>query len=362
MKSISSILKQSSFTKPDLEQLLNSEQEERGMLLKKGGDVKKKVLGNKVYFRGLIEVSNVCDKDCLYCGIRKSNPFVPRYNLTDNEVLDASRFALDNRFGSVVLQSGENSSEAFADRITNLITQIKQLSNDRLGITLSVGEQPDPVYRRWFEAGAHRYLLRIETTNQSLYHKIHPQNQQHDFNRRLDCLLSLKAIGYQTGTGVMIGLPFQTIGDLADDLLFFHQFGIDMVGMGPYVEHSETPLYKFRHDLLPIQKRFDLSLKMIAVLRILMTDINIASATALQAIDPLGREKGICAGANIIMPNLTPAKYRNYYRLYENKPCLDEEPTECKNCLETRISLIDAKIGYDEWGDSLHFMNNKKNE
>jgi biotin synthase len=157
----------------------------------------------------------------------------------------------------------------------------------------------------------------------------------------------------------MIGLPFQTLGDLAHDLLFFQQFGIDMVGMGPYLEHSQTPLYQFRHQLLPIQTRFELSLKMIATLRILMKDINIAAATALQAIDPLGREKGIRVGANIIMPNITPGLYRNDYLLYENKPCVDEEPAQCQGCLDARISLADGVIGYGEWGDSIHF--NKRN-
>ncbi|HEY3390657.1 MAG TPA: [FeFe] hydrogenase H-cluster radical SAM maturase HydE [Prolixibacteraceae bacterium] len=359
MVSISTILEQSSFSHSDLEQLLLCEGDEKRLLFKKSGEIKEFFVGNKVYFRGLIEFSNVCDKDCYYCGIRKSNHTVRRYNLTDAEILEAAHFADENKFGSVVLQSGENSSSAFAGRITHLVRQIKQLSNGRLGITLSVGEQQEEVYRQWFEEGAHRYLLRIETTNQSLYHKIHPDSQLHDFNHRLDCLNSLREIGYQTGTGVMIGLPFQTIGDLANDLLFFQQFGIDMVGMGPYIEHSETPLYEFRHELLPIQERFDLSLKMIAVLRILMKDINIAAATALQAIDPLGREKGIKVGANIIMPNITPGLYRNDYSLYENKPCVDEEPAQCKGCLDARIALADGEIGYGEWGDSKHFMKNK---
>lgn len=356
---ISTILEQTSFSQSDLQQLLQCEGEEMRLLFTKSGEVKKLTVGNKVYFRGLVEFSNVCDKDCYYCGIRKSNQTVRRYNLTDDEILDAARFADENRFGSVVLQSGENSSPAFSDRIESLVNQIKQLSNNRLGITLSVGEQTEPVYKRWFEAGAHRYLLRIETTNPLLYHKIHPNDQLHDFNRRLDCLHFLQNIGYQVGTGVMIGLPFQTTADLANDLLFFKQFGIDMVGMGPYIEHSETPLYEFRHELLSIQDRFDLSLKMIAVLRILMKDINIAAATALQAIDPLGREKGVKVGANIIMPNITPGFYRNDYSLYQNKPCIDEEPAQCKGCLDARIALADGEIGYGEWGDSLHFKKRK---
>jgi len=362
MSNIPEILTQSSFTNSNLVQLLECEGEDKRLLYEAGRTTKELFVGNKVYFRGLIEFSNICAKDCYYCGIRRSNDAVHRYNLTDHEILNAASFADENNFGSVVLQSGENSSPAFAQRITNLITEIKQISNNRLGITLSVGEQSEEVYRQWYEAGAHRYLLRIETSNQLLYHKIHPQDPRHDFNRRLGCLHALREIGYQTGTGVMIGLPFQTLADLADDLLFFKQFGIDMVGMGPYLEHSQTPLYQFRSELLPIQERFDLSLKMIATLRILMKDINIVAATALQAIDPLGREKGIKAGANIIMPNITPGLYRNDYLLYENKPCIDEEPSQCKGCLEARIALADGEIGFGEWGDSVHYQNRKNSQ
>ena len=360
MASISDIFDQTALTQADLEQLLQCEGEEKILLFRKAAEVKEASVGKKVYFRGLIEFSNVCEKDCFYCGIRKSNHTVKRYNLNDNEILDAARFAENNNFGSVVLQSGENSSPAFADRIENLITEMKQLSNNRLGITLSVGEQSEAVYRRWFEAGAHRYLLRIETSNPALYPKIHPDNELHNFENRMNCLYHLREIGYQVGTGVMIGLPFQTMSDLANDLLFFQNFGIDMVGMGPYIEHSHTPLYEFREQLLPLKERFDLSLKMIAILRILMKDINIASATALQAIDPLGREKGIKVGANIIMPNITPGFYRNDYSLYEKKPCVDEEPAQCIGCLDARIALADGEIGYGEWGDSIHYK--KRNE
>jgi biotin synthase len=360
MASISDILDQTALSQADLEQLLQCEGEEKGLLFRKAAEIKDLYVGKKVYFRGLIEFSNVCEKDCFYCGIRKSNHPVKRYNLNDNEILDAARFADENNFGSVVLQSGENSSPVFADRIENLIKEMKQLSNNRLGITLSVGEQSENVYRQWFEAGAHRYLLRIETSNPMLYRKIHPNNQLHNFEQRLNCLYLLRKIGYQVGTGVMIGLPFQTTADLANDLLFFQSFGIDMVGMGPYIEHSQAPLFKFRNQLLPLKGRFELSLKMIAILRILMKDINIAAATALQAIDPLGREKGIKVGANIIMPNITPGFYRNDYSLYENKPCVEEEPAQCVGCLDARIALTDGEIGYGEWGDSIHFKRRKE--
>jgi biotin synthase len=216
------------------------------------------------------------------------------------------------------------------------------------------------VYRQWFEAGAHRYLLRIETSSRELYAKIHPNNPLHDFDQRLTALHNLKELGYQAGTGVMIGLPFQTIENLADDLLFFKTLDIDMVGMGPYIEHSETPLYAYRHLLLPPEQRFFLALKMIAVLRLLMPDINIAATTALQTLHPMGREKAVLAGANIMMPNHTPGKYRGNYLLYENKPCVDEEAEQCRNCLEVRMHLVGSEIGYGEWGDSRHFYNNEK--
>ena len=335
--------------------LLESKDAERQLLFQRARDIKIKEIGKKVHFRGLVEFSNICGKDCYYCGIRKSNREVRRYDLTDEQVLEAARFAYENRYGSFVMQSGELESPAFTMRIEKLLKEIKRLSDGRLGITLSLGEQDEEVYKRWFRAGAHRYLLRIESSNPGLYQRFHPSDTLHRFARRLTCLKTLQRLGYQTGTGVMIGLPFQTTGDLADDLLFMKEFDIDMVGMGPYIEHRHTPMYQYRYELLPIQERFDLSLKMIAVLRILMRDINIAAATALQSIDPLGREKAVKVGANIIMPNITPGKFRNDYALYENKPCADEEPEECTSCLDARIQLAEEEIGYNEWGDSKHF-------
>lgn len=339
--------------------LLQSEGEERSELFRKARETRDKLIGNKVYFRGLVEFSNICSKDCLYCGIRKSNDQVIRYEVSDEEVLDACRFAWMNRFGSVVLQSGELSSPAFVKRVDRLVREIRKLSDNELGITLSCGEQTRETYQRWFESGAHRYLLRIEATNRDLYRRIHPDNDYHSFERRLEALGYLRESGYQVGTGVMIGLPFQTYEDLAGDLLFFREQDIDMCGMGPYIEHEDTPLYEFRHLLMTKEERFDLALKMIAVLRLLMPDINIAAATALQAIDPAGREKAIAIGANILMPNLTPTAYRKEYQLYEDKPCLDEDAELCRNCLEARIQMAGSEIGYNEWGDSKHFFKRK---
>lgn len=357
MREFQDILKQVNFSKEDLIRLLQAEGEERKQLFEAAAMKKVEVVGRKVFFRGLVEFSNICSKDCLYCGIRKSNEKVVRYNATDDEILSACKFAWENRFGSVVLQSGELSSPVFIDRVDRLLKAIKKLSNNELGITLSCGEQSRETYRRWFESGAHRYLLRIESSTRELYEKIHPENSLHSYEKRIESLSFLKEIGYQVGTGVMIGLPFQTMEHLANDLLFMKQIDIDMVGMGPYIEHEDTPLFEFKNLLKTKQERFDLALKMVAALRLFMPDINIAAATALQAIDPAGREKALTVGANVIMPNLTPCDFRKEYQLYEGKPCLDEDADLCKNCLEARIELAGSDIGYGEWGDSRHFYN-----
>jgi biotin synthase len=359
MPDVNQIINQKSFAHSELVQLLNVRGEERQLLFSRSSEIKLKEVGRKVYFRGLVEFSNVCSKDCFYCGIRNSNQAVSRYNLSDEEILNAAKFCHENHFGSMVLQSGEVSSSAFVDRIERLLKAIKQQSNNELGITLSLGEQSEEVYQRWFDAGAHRYLLRIETSDRDLYRQLHPAD--HDFESRLACLKSLQNIGYQTGTGVMIGLPFQTVEHLANDLLFMQQMNIDMVGMGPYIEHPETPLYQYRDSLWSLEERFDMTLKMVAILRIMMRDINIAATTALQAIDPMGREKAIRIGANIIMPNVTPGRYRNDYALYQNKPCVDEDPEDCMGCLDARIALADSDIGYGQWGDSPHYHRRKTN-
>jgi len=357
---IRELLKHETFSKKDLIRLLQAEGADRTLLFQKSAEIRTEYIGNKVWLRGLIEFSNVCGKDCLYCGIRKGNKNLVRYNLNDEEILAAARFAYENRYGSIALQSGELESSFVTDRIENLLHKIKQLSDGRLGITLSVGEQEPEVYKRWFDAGAHRYLLRVESTNIDLYRKIHPDDGKHDFQRRLACLKSLQDIGYQTGTGVMVGLPFQTLEDLAGDLIYMRDFDIDMCGMGPYIEHAETPLIEHADKLLPLKERFDLTLKMISILRIMMKDINIVAATALQTIDPIGREKAVRIGANIIMPNITPGRYRDSFNLYDNKPCTDESAEDCQSCLEARISLADAEIIYGEWGDTKHYDKRRK--
>ncbi len=339
--------------KPDRNEiirLLQSEGAEKEALFARAAEVRQAAVGSKTYLRGLIEYSNVCRKNCLYCGIRRDNGSVERYTLAKTEVLDAARLADRYGFGSVVLQAGELTGENHIAAVEELVRSIKEISEGRLGITLSLGEQTEETYRRWFDADAHRYLLRIETSSSSLYRKIHPDDPLHSHAARLEALRALRRVGYQTGTGVMIGLPFQTVEDLADDLLFMHRFDIDMCGMGPYLEHRETPLYAYRETLKPTLWRLETTFKMIALLRLLMPDINIAATTALQAIDPLAREKALGLGANVVMPNLTPFACKSCYKLYENKPVSEE------------ISLPRSVIGYGEWGDSLRFRRRKGEE
>lgn len=362
MSVVEQILNQDQFSHADLVALLKAEGDDRTKIFEKAAAIKKEFVGNKVYFRGLVELSNICSKNCYYCGIRRGNKNVDRYFVTEEEVLAASVFALENGYGSMVIQSGERTDKVFIDKVTSILKKIKEISEGKLGVTLSMGEQTEETYLKWFEAGAHRYLIRIETSNRELYYKIHPDNKRHSFEERIAALKLLRKVGYNVGTGVMIGLPFQTIDDLANDLIFFREMDIDMAGMGPYIEHKDTPLYEFRDILFPKELRFDLSLKMVAILRIMMKNVNIAATTAMQSIDKLGREKALKVGANIIMPNLTPVKYREGYLLYEDKPCIDEEADECRTCLEARIHIAGDEIGYNEWGDSKHFAErtNKK--
>ncbi len=329
-------------------------------LIERGHTTKIDYVGSVTYLRGLIELSNECIKNCLYCGIRRDNLTVSRYNLSDEEVLAAAKYAYDNNYGSIAIQAGEVISSSFTKRITRLLTQIKRMSGGELGVTLSLGEQSEDTYREWFKAGAERYLLRIETSNRELYNKIHPNDALHSFDTRLKALEALRNQMYQVGTGVMIGLPWQSKQDLVNDLLFLKKMDIDMCGMGPYLEHHSTPLYTHRDKLWSKQERFDMTIRMVATLRILMPTINIAATTALQAINPLGREKALYAGANVIMPNITPTTIRSQYKLYENKP-ISEDCLEIQDKrLFDRIIEIGDSIGYGVKGTSRHYKNRKK--
>lgn len=333
------------------ELLLSKEPEIISNLYKRAADLKLQTIGPKVHLRGLIEISNICRKNCLYCGIRKGNTLCERYTLTDEEIMTCAKHAYAAEFGSIVIQGGERTGRQFTERITSLVERIKFIGNGALGITLSLGEQSEEVYKEWFEAGAHRYLLRIETSDPDLFRKIHPNDGHHTYDRRIKALMDLKSIGYQAGSGVMIGLPWQNAEHLASDLLFLREMDFPMIGMGPYVPHDDTPLTVMtttdpEASFPSVADRLELSLKMISLLRILVPDINIAASTALEALHPKGRIMAIHAGANIVMPNITPSDYRKYYNLYDRKAILLED-----------LDLGDAEIGFGEWGDSLHFFN-----
>ena len=339
-----------------IEMLSLKKKDEIEALYKRAYEVKKQYVGTKVYLRGLIELSNICTRNCYYCGIRKDNHLLERYYIDKEEVLKEAKWCFEQHYGSLTIQAGERSDKSWIDYIEELVKEIKTLTDGKMGITLSLGEQSEETYRRWFETGAHRYLLRIETSNPELYKSLHPA--ENSFENRLGCIRSLKKIGYQVGSGVMIGLPNQTMEDLADDILFFYDEDIDMIGMGPFIPHHQTPLAYLLATFNP-EEALEQALKMIAVTRIALKDVNIASTTALQALHPKGRELGLLAGANVLMPNITDTRFREGYQLYEGKPGLNENALAIRKALEESIYSIGESIGYDEWGDSPHFKNKK---
>ncbi|WP_300328388.1 [FeFe] hydrogenase H-cluster radical SAM maturase HydE [Fusobacterium sp.] len=359
---IKDILEKENLSKEDLLKLIQIEDpQELQLLLDKAYEIKLKHIGNKVYYRGLIECSNICIKNCRYCGIRKGNENVERFMLTKDDILEISQWIYENGYGSLALQSGERNDSEFVNFIEETLVEIQKNSNNSLGITLSLGEQTLDTYKRWLKAGASRYLLRIETTNRELFKKIHPNDEFHTFERRIKALKDLRTAGYQVGTGVMIGLPGQTYEDLVNDIIFFKENDIDMIGMGPYIIHEETPLgQEAMGNILSDEKRFQLSLKMIALCRIYLKDINIAATTALHALDPLGREKGILAGANVIMPNATSKNIKPKYQLYRGKPNLNDDAIKGKLALEKNLKEIGEEVVYFKQGNSPHFYNRQK--
>ncbi|MFH1307205.1 MAG: [FeFe] hydrogenase H-cluster radical SAM maturase HydE [Candidatus Micrarchaeota archaeon] len=355
-------MSQSENIRPELVQKLKSQSnKEVAKLCSEAENIRKKFVGDKVYLRGIIEFSNLCEKDCFYCGIRRSNRNVERFRMSEKEILDCAKWAFKNGYGSVVLQSGEIANKEFVDFLVKLVEQIKKETKTAdakkkgLGITLCVGEQKKNVYQELFDAGAHRYLLRIETSNPKLYEKIHPK--ECSFENRVKCLENLKEIGYQVGTGVMIGIPGQSVEDLADDILFFKKIDADMFGMGPYIIHENTPMRKYAKKWNAGKNgQLRLALNMVAATRIFLKDVNIAATTAFDALSPLGRDLALKHGANIMMPVITPKKYRGKYLLYEGKPCIDEDAIKCKDCHIRRVKRIGREIGFGKWGDSLHYF------
>ncbi|MFA5162286.1 MAG: [FeFe] hydrogenase H-cluster radical SAM maturase HydE [Elusimicrobiales bacterium] len=337
-------------TKDGIAALLNLEGEKEKELFRLALETKLRYTGKKVYLRGIVELGNICAKNCLYCGIRRDNAALPRYQMSAEEIVRAALWAYEGGYGSVVLQSGERSGEDFIALIESALSEIREKTAGKLAVTLSLGEQSARTYKRWLDAGARRYLLRIETSDPQLYEKLHPPD--HSFAARLECLHILRDLGYQLGTGVMIGLPYQTIDQLAGDIVFFRKMDVDMIGMGPYIASEGAPLASLGGGG---ERNFSLSLKMIAAARLEMPDVNIAATTALQALHPQGRELGIQAGANVVMPNITDVKYRRLYQLYDGKPCLDENAQHCRACLERRIISAGGEAAPGDPGDPLHY-------
>lgn len=297
------------------------------------GNIRKQYYGNAVYTRGLIEFTNYCRNDCLYCGIRRSNPNVQRYRLTETEILDCCRQGYELGFRTFVLQGGEDPYYT-DDKVTDLVRKIKEAYPD-CAITLSIGEKEEESYRRFYEAGADRYLLRHETADADHYGQLHPP--QLSLQHRMDCLRSLKKIGYQVGCGFMVGSPGQTAATLAKDMKFIEDLQPQMVGIGPFVPHHDTP---FAGETAG---RVEQTLYLLSLLRILKPNLLLPATTALGTLDPRGREKGMEAGANVVMPNLSPTAVRKKYELYDHKICTGEEAAECRNCLSQRM----RSVGYE---------------
>ncbi len=299
--------------------------------------------GHDVYVRGLIEFTNYCRNDCLYCGIRKSNPHVSRYRLSEEHILDCCRIGYDLGFRTFVLQGGED-GYCTRERMVHVIESIRSRHPD-CAITLSIGEKSREDYQAFYEAGANRYLLRHETFNANHYSRLHPPSLS--AAARQKCLWDLKDIGYQTGTGFMVGSPYQTPQDLAEDMLFIRELNPQMVGIGPFIPHHDTPFSNEAAGTL------ELTLFMLGLLRLMLPKVLLPSTTALGTIDPKGRELGILAGANVVMPNLSPTGVRKDYALYDNKICTGDEAAECRQCLERRMESIGYRV-VTARGDSLN--------
>ena len=303
--------------------------------------IQKKYFGNKIYTRGLVEFTNYCRNDCYYCGIRRSNTNAVRYRLTKDEILKCCENGHELGFRTFVLQGGED--PWFNDeRMADIISSIKRSYPD-CAITLSIGEKSKESYRKFKEAGADRYLLRHETANEDHYRYLHPENLS--LANRKQCLYDLKELGYQIGAGFMVGAPGQTLEHLAEDLVFLKELNPHMVGIGPFIPHHDT---KFAEEE---PGSVELTLFLLSVLRIMLPQVLLPATTALGTLDPRGREKGFLAGANVVMPNLSPVKNRKQYELYDNKICTGEEAAECRGCLSRRVQSVGYEIVTDR-GDS----------
>ena len=294
----------------------------------------KETFGNEVYTRGLIEISNYCKNDCIYCGIRRSNQNAERYRLSEEEILSCCKSGYALGFRTFVLQGGEDGYYT-DDLLEDLLHKIKAAYPD-CAITLSLGERSRESYERLYTAGADRYLLRHETANEAHYGKLHPAEMS--LKNRKQCLYTLKEIGYQVGCGIMVGSPYQTIDNLVEDLAFMKTFNPHMVGIGPFIPQKDTPFGEMEPGSL------EMTLFLLAIIRLMLAKVLLPATTALGTIHSRGRELGILAGGNVVMPNLSPVKVRKKYALYDNKICTGEEAAECRGCLGNRMESIGYKL------------------
>ncbi|MDD5021957.1 MAG: [FeFe] hydrogenase H-cluster radical SAM maturase HydE [Endomicrobiaceae bacterium] len=311
-------------------------------LFKTADRVREKYVGNEVHLRALIEFSNICKQHCKYCGLRTENKKIERYLLDEKTILNFAKKAVNYGYKTVVLQSGESDSYS-TEQIINIIKKIKSLG---LSLTLSIGEKTFEEYKEYKKAGADRYLLRIETTDKDLYKKLHPKM---DFENRIQCLYNLKKLDYEVGTGCLVGLPGQTLSSLADDILFFKELDADMIGLGPFIHNPNTPLKNEKGG------SFNLALKVMAITRLILPDINIPATTAMETLNSDGRIIALQSGANVVMPNATEGEYRKKYALYPGKICVDDTPAKCTTCINSKITNIGRTISQN-YGISRHFI------
>lgn len=300
-------------------------------LLSAADRVRKGYVGDEVHLRGLIEFSNICRQNCFYCGLRAENSNANRYRMQPDDIINLALKARDYGYKTVVLQSGEDVFYSI-DKLRYIIAGIKALN---LALTLSIGEKSREEYRAYKEAGADRYLLRIETTNNKLYETLHPGMS---LENRKRCLKDLKELGYEVGTGCLVGLPGQDYESIADDILFFKAINADMIGLGPFIPHPETPLKAEAGGT------FALSLKVMAITRLLLPDANIPATTAMETLNSKGRIIALQSGANVVMPNVTEGDYRRMYELYPGKICVNDTPAHCRCCITGKINSIGRSV------------------
>ncbi len=320
-------------TRDDILLLLNLDsREDVDRLIKAGDEVRRNCIGDDVHIRALVEFSNVCARSCNYCGLRAPNSHIVRYRMSPDEIVDLAVHLNEKGLKTIVLQSGEDPHYT-GEMIAGIVRRIKSLTD--MAVTLCVGERDYEDYKLWKEAGADRYLLRHEAANRELYTSMHPDS---DFDNRMRCLRWLRELGYQVGAGCMVGAPGQSIEELADDLEFYRDFQPDMVGIGPYIPHPDTPFAGSEVGTL------QMTLKMVALTRIVTRDALIPATTAIGSIEEMGREMALEAGADVVMPNYTPLKYREHYEIYPNKRCISEDPEHCHACMRLRIQAVGRKV------------------